>query len=203
MENLVEPLFVHGHALSLQHDSHAPIADAAALLGDFVHILTDFRFAGWPLSPHLLRIDTDQDAGPMLRDRTIPQRPQRRVPPLPRRLQDFPDRSFSARLSSIAIRQQAIGIGQLHPSILGLQLLERVRGQPLLPAKLRGRRPSLLLFDHPDNLRLGETAFPHVVCSSRLGRLSITAKERPGGQVTGSHHHASFYETCRCVITRW
>jgi hypothetical protein len=39
-----------------------------------------------------------------------------------------------------------------------------------------------LLFDHPDNLRFSETAFPHVVCSFRLGRLYITARELPGGR---------------------
>ena len=52
----------------------------------------------------------------------------------------------------------------------------------MLPAQLSGRHPCLLLFDHPDNLRFGETAFPHVVCSFRLGRLYITLKELPGGR---------------------
>nr|WP_242514322.1 ASCH domain-containing protein [Rhodovulum sulfidophilum] len=31
-------------------------------------------------------------------------------------------------------------------------------------------------------MRLGETAFPHVVCSFRVGRLYITARELPGGR---------------------
>jgi hypothetical protein len=39
-----------------------------------------------------------------------------------------------------------------------------------------------LLFDHPDNLRFGETAFPHLVCSFRLGRLYIRLRELPGGR---------------------
>ena len=44
------------------------------------------------------------------------------------------------------------------------------------------RRTSLLLFDHPDNLRFGETAFPHLVCSFRLGRLYIRLRELLGGR---------------------
>jgi hypothetical protein len=55
----------------------------------------------------------------------------------------------------------------------------------VLPAKLGGRQASLLLFDHPDDLRLGETALPHVVCSFRLGRLYIMARELPGGRSSG------------------
>jgi hypothetical protein len=43
-------------------------------------------------------------------------------------------------------------------------------------------RTSLLLLDHPDDLRLGETAFPHLVCSLRVGRLYITARELPVGR---------------------
>lgn len=35
----------------------------------------------------------------------------------------------------------------------------------MLPAQLRRRQPGLLVFDNPNDLRLGETAFPHVVCS--------------------------------------
>ena len=52
----------------------------------------------------------------------------------------------------------------------------------MLPAKLGGRQSRFLLFDHPDDLCLGETALPHVVCSFRLGRLYITARELPGGR---------------------
>jgi hypothetical protein len=39
-----------------------------------------------------------------------------------------------------------------------------------------------LFLDHPDNLRLGETAFPHLVCSFRVGRLYITARALSGGR---------------------
>ena len=82
--------------------SQAPIPEAATLLGDLVHLLTDFRVIGRSLAPHRLRIDTDQDAGPALRDRMILHRPQHCIPPLHRRRQGFPSRSFSTTLSSIA-----------------------------------------------------------------------------------------------------
>src|SRR5690606_13819970 len=64
--NPVELLFVHDHALALQHDAHAPITEATTLLGDLVHLLTDFRVVGWSFTPHRLRIDTDQDVGSAL-----------------------------------------------------------------------------------------------------------------------------------------
>ena len=65
----------------------------------------------------------------------------------------------------IAKMLQPLGVRQVHPAILGLQLVERGRAQPMLPAQFGGRQTSLLLLDHPDDLRLGETALPHVVCS--------------------------------------
>ena len=43
----VELLLVHDHALALQHDAHAPVAEATVLLGDLVHLLTDFRPRHW------------------------------------------------------------------------------------------------------------------------------------------------------------
>lgn len=50
----------------------------------------------------------------------------------------------------------------------------------MLAAQLRRRQTSLLLFDHPGNLRLGETAFARLVCSLRLGKLYIRRRELPG-----------------------
>ena len=55
----------------------------------------------------------------------------------------------------------------------------------MFPTQIGRRQPGLLLFDHPDDLRFGETAFSHVVCSFRLGRLYITARELPGGRSFG------------------
>src|SRR6056297_72630 len=99
--NTVEFLFVHHHALALQQNADAPVAETAPLLGDLVHFQTDIRIFGRPLAPHRLRIDTDQDAGPALRDRMILHRPQHCVPPLHRRRQGFPSKSFSTTLSSM------------------------------------------------------------------------------------------------------
>ncbi|MDO9525564.1 MAG: hypothetical protein Q7J57_08495, partial [Gemmobacter sp.] len=42
-------------------------------------------------------------------------------------------------------------------------------------------------------LRFSETAFPHVVCSFRLGRLYITARELPGGRSSAFQHQALFF----------
>ena len=77
---------------------------------------------------------------------------------------------------------QPFGVRQVHPTILGLQLVKRRRTETMLAAQFSRRQPGLLLFDHPDNLRFGETTFPHVVCSFRLGRLYIRLRERPGGR---------------------
>ncbi|WP_206338610.1 hypothetical protein, partial [Antarcticimicrobium sediminis] len=38
------------------------------------------------------------------------------------------------------------------------------------------------LLDHPDNLRLGETAFSHSSAPSRLGRLYIMVRDFAGGR---------------------
>src|SRR5690606_27888784 len=60
---------------------------------------------------------------------------------------------------------QPLCVRQVHPAILGLQLVEGRGAQPVLPAKLGGRQTRLMFLDHPDDLRLGKTAFPHLVCS--------------------------------------
>ena len=77
---------------------------------------------------------------------------------------------------------QALGVGQIHPTILGLQFVKRRRAEPVSAAQFSSRQSRLLLFDRPDNLRLGETAFPLVVCSFRLDKLYITLRELLGGR---------------------
>jgi hypothetical protein len=99
--NPVKLLFVHHHAHTFQHDTNAPTAKPTPLLGDLVHFQTDIRVIGQMLAPHGRGIDTDQDAGPALRDWMPPHRPQHRVPPLHRCRQGFPSRSFRTTLSSI------------------------------------------------------------------------------------------------------
>jgi hypothetical protein len=108
----------------------------------------------------------------------------------------FSQQVFQNHIVEHGIRQQALQlgvlvlellqplcVGQVHPAILGLQLAERRRAQPVLPAKLGGWQACLLLLDHPDDLRLGETAFFSCrLLLLRLGRLYITARELPGGR---------------------
>jgi hypothetical protein len=58
----------------------------------------DFRIIWRMLTPHGLRIDTDQDAGSALRDRMTTHRPQHCVPPLQRCRQGLPRTYFEYRL---------------------------------------------------------------------------------------------------------
>lgn len=51
---------------------------------------------------------------------------------------------------------------------------------------LSGRLPCQLPA-HSGDLRFGETAFVHVVCSIRLGRLYIRLRKLPGGRSEGTH----------------
>ena len=100
------------------------------------------------------RIDTNQAAHPALREIVIPHRPECRLPPRVR---------------------------QFHVAIAGLQILDRRGAEPMLAAHLSRRHAGFLFLDRPDDLNLGETALPHVVRSSRLGGLYITARSLPGG----------------------
>ena len=52
----------------------------------------------------------------------------------------------------------------------------RRRAHPVLAAHIGRWHSGLLFLAHPDNLRLGEPAFPHVVCSFRWARRDIRAK---------------------------
>ena len=64
-----------------------------------------------------------------------------------------------------------------------LQLLKTGRVDPMLAAQLIGRKASFQLLDHADDLHLGETARSQLSAPSGLGRLYITMRELPGGQV--------------------
>src|SRR5690554_6018418 len=82
-------------------------------------------------------------------------------------------------------RLQPGGFGDLHAAILGFQLVERRRAETMPAAHLRGRHPGLLLLDHPDYLRLGETALPHSSAPSRLSRIYIRLRDLAGGRSCG------------------
>jgi hypothetical protein len=53
----------------------------------------------------------------------------------------------------------------------------------VLPAQLRRRQTSLLFLDHPDNLRLGETAFSMSSAPSQVGQTLHHGEGTSGGQV--------------------
>jgi hypothetical protein len=145
------------------------------------------------LAPHGLRIDTDKDAGPALSDRMIRHRPQHRVPPSHRRRHSFCRKSFSTTLSSMTS-----AICRFNFAFYSSNCLRRLVSDRSVPPYLAFRlqndaglrlclrhssavgKTSLLLLNHPDNLRFGETAFPHVVCSFRLGGIYIMARELSG-----------------------
>ncbi len=106
----VKLLVVHHHALAFQQDAEAPVAEPAPLLGELAHFIADLRVVGRPFPPHRLRIDTDQNAGPALREIMIPHRLQGRVPPLLRCRQGFPSKSFNTTLSSIVSAKSRLSL---------------------------------------------------------------------------------------------
>nr|WP_264675546.1 hypothetical protein [Paracoccus kondratievae] len=116
--NPAELLLVHDHALVLQHDAHAPTAEAAVPLSDLAHLPTELRVIGRPLAPHRFRIDADQNAGAALRDRMIPHRPQHRVV-----RHGIGQRALELRIPVLKLLQP-LGVRQLHAAILRLQLAE-------------------------------------------------------------------------------
>lgn len=85
------------------------------------------------------------------------------------------------------------------PAIPSLQLIERRRAKPMPAADLGRSQPGLLLLDHADDLRLGETAFPYVVCSFRTGRLYVRSRELPGGRSESSKQLRGFSMWCHLV----
>lgn len=53
----------------------------------------------------------------------------------------------------------------------------------MLPAQLGGWQTSLLLFDHPDDLRFGETVFLMSSAPSQVGQTLHHGEGTSGGQV--------------------
>jgi hypothetical protein len=84
-----------------------------------------------------------------------------------------------------------LSLADTHAALFDLPLVERRRAKPLLSAQLGCRQARLLLFAHPNNLRFGETAFPHVVCSFRLRKLYIRLRKLPGGRSRGTYQTLS------------
>ena len=73
-------------------------------------------------------------------------------------------------------------IRHVHPAIFGLQLVKARGADAVLAADICDSWPSFLFFDHPNNLRLGETALSHASAPSGLGRPYIKARAFPGGR---------------------
>jgi hypothetical protein len=69
---------VHDHPLAFEHDADPPVAKPAALARDVLHGVTDGTMVGRAFTPNRFGIDTNQHAGPALRDLVIPQHPQHR-----------------------------------------------------------------------------------------------------------------------------
>jgi hypothetical protein len=111
-----------------------PIAKPAPLLSDLVHFQTDLRVVGRMLAPHGLGIDTDQDTDPALRDRMTLRRSQHCIPPLHRRRQGFPSRSFRTTLSNMTSATRrfslalAIGLEPMAPLWLDFLKLFQASG---------------------------------------------------------------------------
>ena len=92
---------VHDHPLALEHDADPAVAKTATFAGDILHGIADGTMVWRAITPDRFRIDTNQHAGPALRDLVIPQHPQHSVPPLVWCRQTFPNRSLRITLSSM------------------------------------------------------------------------------------------------------
>tara|TARA_R110002153_G_scaffold133205_1_gene282209 strand:- start:88 stop:465 length:378 start_codon:yes stop_codon:yes gene_type:complete len=86
---------------SFQQDTDPAVAEPAPLASDLLHLLADLGTDLRAFSPDSLGIDTDQPAGPALRDVMIPHHPERRISPLHQCRQLFPSKSFKTTLSSM------------------------------------------------------------------------------------------------------
>ncbi|KGM47173.1 hypothetical protein ATO9_19365 [Pseudooceanicola atlanticus] len=159
-------------------------------------------------APDCLGGDTNQPAGPALRDVMIP---ERRFSPLGSPVGSNQWRlhgSLSSVLSQqvfqhhvvqhracqrpfelgilILRRLQPGPLGHFNTSILGPQFVERGGAQPAPAVHLSRRKPGLLFLDHPDYLRLGETALSHVSAPSELAQTQHHGDGFRGGKVNRS-----------------
>ena len=91
---------------------------------------------------------------------------------------------FGKILALVFQSLQPGSIGYFHATVFRFQLVESRRTEPVPAANLGRRHPSLLLFDHPDNLRLGETALSHSSAPSKVGQTLHHCEGVSGGQVT-------------------
>jgi hypothetical protein len=101
---------VHAHALAFQQHADPAIAEPTSLAGDLLHLLADLGAIRRAFTPDSLGIDTDQPAGPALREVVIPHHPERRVSPPRQRRRLFPSRSFKTTLSSMVSANRRLSL---------------------------------------------------------------------------------------------
>jgi len=102
---------VHDHAVTLQHDAHAPIAEPAA--------------------PDRLGFDTNQLTGPALRNLVIPHHAERRVTPLGARLAAS---DFSRQILRDSVVEHAVGQQPLELTVLVFERAQATGVRNLKPA---------------------------------------------------------------------
>ena len=81
----VEPvkfLVVHYHAFTFQQHADPPVTKPTAFACNLFHFLADFRIVRRTFTPNSFRIDTNELAGPALRDAMIQHCPERCITPL-------------------------------------------------------------------------------------------------------------------------
>jgi hypothetical protein len=153
-------------AMALASVAGQRIAKSAPLLSDLIHFQTDLRIVRRVISPHRLRINPDQDAGPPLvvcmqtttgqRDverSNDPSSPAAPHPAVASGLLRLSQQILQHNIIQHHIRHQALelavlvlkllqafGIGQVHPAVFGLQLVECRRTQSMLPAQVSCRQ---------------------------------------------------------------
>ena len=70
-------------------------------------------------------------------------------------------------------RFAAVGVGQVHATVFGFELLEQRGVQAMCATHLSRRHSSFLFFDHPDYLGFGKAPVSHLFAPSKVEQLYI------------------------------
>ena len=92
---------------------------------------------------------------------------------------------------------QLLGLGDLQPPVLGAPAVERLLGDPVLPAQIGRLRARLRLLQDPDDLLFGESLPLHGECSlSVLPENSLSKWTVLWGEVTYTNRPACSQASC-------
>ena len=121
-------------------------------------------------------------------------RPQHRVPRLHRRRQGLTGRAFSTILSGMTAAARRVSLVYFSSGCLSRFMsdrsippwpessLQNVAGQSPCCGTVQPWPTRLMIRDHPDHQRFGETALLHLICSFTLGRRDISPRGFQAGR---------------------